>query len=326
MFRTQSPRTERARRGFGVRQALVVILLGSALAGCKDKVAIARADSLTALIAEMSKARDSLSTVAQSNSGDKDRALAQVVEATKFADQVDAELRQVRDLKGKAVAVGTSDESGKAQASNAQQDILARLKVLRQRLAARQMQLAALLDTLKRFRSDSSAAVTLLADLQTRLATRDKEIGAAQDEVKALRTDIAVLTTEKAVLKDTVTAMDKRENHVFYAVGTRKQLLSDGVVAEEGGSRGLLIMKLGKTLVPARALDEAKFVGADRREVLTIPLPRADKAYRIVSRHDVGLIEIGKKEKDGSFRGEAIRIVDPAKFWSSSRYLIIAEK
>ena len=144
--------------------------------------------------------------------------------------------------------------------------------------------------------------------------------------MKALRTDVATLTTEKAVLKDTVTAMDKRENHVFYAVGTRKQLLSDGVVAEEGGSRGLLIMKLGKTLVPARSLDETKFVGADRREVLTIPLPRADKSYRIISRHDVGLIEIGKKEKDGSFRGEAIRITDPAKFWAASRYLIIAEK
>ncbi|MEO7361388.1 MAG: hypothetical protein ABI120_13735 [Gemmatimonadaceae bacterium] len=326
MFRTQGPRTERARRGFGVRQVLVAVLFGAALSGCKDKVAIARADSLTAIIAEMNKSRDSLSALVQGATGDKDRALAQVVEATKFADQVDAELRQVRDLKGKAVGVGTTDESGKAQASNAQQDILARLKVLRQRLAVRQTQLAALLDTLKRFRSDSSAAVTLLADLQTRLASRDKEIGVAQDEVKALRTDIAVLTTEKAVLKDTVTAMDKRENHVFYAVGTRKQLLSDGVVTEEGGSRGLLIMKLGKTLVPARALDESKFVGADRREVLTIPLPRADKSYRIVSRHDVGLIEIGKKEKDGSFRGEAIRIIDPAKFWSASRYLIITEK
>ncbi len=325
MFRTHSPRTERARRRLGVRHALVAVLFGATLAGCKDKVAIARADSLSALLAEVSKSRDSVSALVQSTSGDKDRALAQVVEATKFADQVDAELRQVRDLKGK-VAVGTSDESGKTQAAGAQQDILARLKVLRQRLAARQLQVAALLDTLKRFRSDSSAAVTLLADLQTRLASRDKEIGVAQEEMKALRTDIAVLTTEKAVLKDTVTAMDKRENHVFYAVGTRKQLLSDGVVTEEGGSRGLLIVKLGKTLVPARALDEAKFVSADRREVLTIPLPRADKSYRIVSRHDVGLIEVAKKEKDGSFRGEAIRILDPAKFWAASRYLIIAEK
>jgi hypothetical protein len=120
--------------------------------------------------------------------------------------------------------------------------------------------------------------------------------------------------------------MDVRENRVFYVVGTRRQLLADGVVTEEGGSRGLLIVKLGKTLVPARSLNEARFTRADRREVLTIPLPRNDRPYRIVSRHDAGLIEAAKKEKDGSFRGENIRITDPAKFWGASRYLIITEK
>ncbi|HEY0929577.1 MAG TPA: hypothetical protein VGE27_06620, partial [Gemmatimonas sp.] len=68
------------------------------------------------------------------------------------------------------------------------------------------------------------------------------------------------------------------------------------------------------------------FTRADRRDVLTIPLPRSDRPYRIVSRHDVGLIEVAKKEKDGSFRGESIRVTDPAKFWAASRYLIITEK
>ena len=295
------------------------------LVACKDKVALARVDSLSLELTDVSKSRDSLSTLLQGTTADKDRALAQVVEATRFADQVDAELRQVRNLTGR-VSVGTTDESGKTQAEQAQQDILARLKTLRQRLAARQTQVAAMLDTLKGLRADSSAAATLLADLQMRLSSRDREIVVAQEELTALRTNVAVLTTEKAVLKDTVTAMDKREHKVFYAVGARKQLLTDGVVTEEGGSRGLLIMKLGKTLVPARSLDDAKFVSADRREVLTIPLPRADKSYRIVSRHDVGLIEVTRKENDGSFRGDAIRIIDPAKFWAASRYLIIAEK
>jgi hypothetical protein len=305
--------------------ALVLIAVGSTLSACKDKVAIARADSLSVALADANKSKDSLSTLLQGTSADKDRALAQVVEATKFADQVDAELRQVRNLTGK-VSVSATDESGKAQAAQAQSDILTRLKTLRQRLASRQGQVSALLDTLKRFRSDSSAAVTLLTDLQTRLSARDKEIAAAEEEVTALRANVATLTSEKAVLGDTVKAMDTRENHVFYAIGPRKQLIADGIVTEEGGSRGLLIMKLGKTLVPARALDETKFTSADRRATLTIPLPRNDKSYRIVSRHDVSLIDGVTKDKDGSFRGDAIRITDPTKFWAASRYLIITEK
>jgi len=303
----------------------VALLAAAAATACTDTASRARADSLAAELAAISSSRDSLQGLVTGATADKDRALAQVVAASRFADEVDAELRKVRGLSSK-VGVTKSDESGKTEAAAAQKDILDRLAQMRQRLAARQAQVAALLDTLKTLRADSSAAVSLLADLNERLKNREQEIATFQNEIRALRNANETLVAEKAVLTDTVKAMDVRENRVFFTVGSRRQLLADGLVAEEGGSRGLLIVKLGKTLVPARTLDESKFTRADRREVLTIPLPRADRAYRIVSRHDVGLIEVAKKEKDGSFRGQDIRITDPAKFWAASRYLIVAEK
>lgn len=305
--------------------SVLAVVIAFALSACTDTAARARADSLSAALASTSAERDSLQGLMQGTSADKDRALAQVVEASKFADEVDAELRKVRGLSSQ-VGVTKSDESGKTEAAAAQKDILDRLAQMRQRLAARQRQVTALLDTMKTMRADSSAAATLLADLNARLAMRDKEIAVFQDEIRALRTQNAQLTVEKSVLTDTVKAMDVRENKVFYLVGSRRQLIADKLVTEEGGSRGLLIVKLGKTLVPARTLDESRFTRADRREVLTIPLPRSDRPYRIVSRHDVGLIEVAKKEKDGAFRGESIRITDPVKFWAASRYLIIVEK
>lgn len=296
-----------------------------AASACTDTASRARADSLAAALVTTGAERDSLRGLVQGATADKERALAQVVEASRFADLVDAELRQVRSLSSKA-GVSTADESGKAAAAAAQQDILDRLKQLRQRLSSRQAQVDRQLAELKRMQADSSATALLLNDLNARLAQRDKDIAAFEEEVRQLRSANETLVAEKAVLSDTVKAMDARENQVFYTIGSRRQLLADGVVAEEGGSRGLLIVKLGKTLVPARVLDESKFTKADRRDILTIPLPRGDRAYRIVSRHDVSLVEVAKVEKDGSFRGESIRITDPAKFWSSSRYLIIAEK
>lgn len=302
-----------------------MLLVATMAAACTDAASKARADSLAAELANANALRDSIQTAMTNSAAEKDRALNQVVEATKFADQVDAELRQVRGLTSR-VTVKKSDESGKTEAADAKKDILDRLTQMRQRLAARQAQVRAMMDTMKTMRADSGATATLLADLNERLANREKEILVFQEEVKQLRTANALLVAEKAVLTDTVKAMDTRENKVFYTVGTRRQLLTDGVVTEEGGSRGLLIVKLGKTLVPARSLSEASFTMGDRREVITISLPRADRPYRIVSRHDVGLIDVAKKEKDGSFRGESIKITDPAKFWASSKFLIIAEK
>ncbi|HYW31782.1 MAG TPA: hypothetical protein VE869_09770 [Gemmatimonas sp.] len=311
---------------FRAAPAVASLLLGAMLAaGCTDTAARARNDSLAAELTAASSQRDSLQNLVQSTSADKDRALAQVVEATKFADEVDAELRQVRTLSSR-VSVNKSDESGQTEAADARKDILARLKQLRLRLAARQAQVRALLDTMKTLRTDAGATATLLNDVNTRLAAREREITVFQEEIANLRAQNTQLVAEKATLSDTVKAMDTRENLVFYTVGARRQLLNDGIVAEEGGSRGLLIVKLGKTLVPARALDESKFTRADRRETLTIPLPRTDRSYKIVSRHDVAQIEVAKREKDGSFRGESIRILNPARFWTASRYLIIAEK
>jgi len=308
-----------------VLTAAACVLVGATLSACTDAASKARADSLAAELASVNAQRDSLQGVMSSSSAEKDRALSQVVEATKFAEEVDVELRKVRGLTSK-VSVNKTDESGKTEAADAQKDILNRLAQMRQRLTARQAQITAMLDTMKSLRADSGATASLLADLNARLATREKEIIAFQDEIKALRTQNATLTAEKATLTDTVKAMDVRENKVFYIVANRRTLLADGLVTEEGGSRGLLIVKLGKTLVPARTLDESRFTAGDRRQTLTIALPRADRPYRIVSRHDVGLIEVAKKEKDGSFRGESIKILDPAKFWAVSRYLIISEK
>jgi len=314
-------------RGLSFRSPLAMtVLLGAlAAAACTDSASRARADSLEAALALTSAERDSLQGLMQGATADKDRALAQVIEASKFADEVDRELRQVRSLSSN-VGVNKSDESGKTGAAAAQKDILDRLKQMRQRLAARQAQVEKQLDELRTLRVDSTAVATLLADLNERLAQRDREIVAFQDEIRRLRSANEQLTADKAVLTDTVKALDTRENRVFYLVGSRRQLLADGVVTEEGGSRGLLIVKLGKTLVPSRTLDETRFTRADRRDVLTIPLPRSDRAYKIVSRHDVGFIEVAKKEKDGSFRGESIRITDPVRFWAASRYLIISEK
>ena len=194
--------------------SVLAVVIAFALSACTDKAALARGDSLSAALAGASAERDSLQGLIQGNSADKDRALAQVVEASKFADEVDAELRKVRGLSSQ-VGVTKSDESGKTEAAAAQKDILDRLAQMRQRLAARQRQVTALLDTMKTMRADSSAAATLLADLNARLAMRDKEIAVFQDEIRALRTQNAQLTVEKSVLTDTVKAMDVRENKVF---------------------------------------------------------------------------------------------------------------
>lgn len=309
-----------------VRRAVVgVLVMLLPLSACQDKKAIAEAERLAVELAAATATRDSLAAIVGGADGEKDRALAELVEASKFAEQIDAELRQVRGLTSQ-VKPQTGDESGRAQAAAAREDILARLKTLRQRLNARTAELARTRDSLVGVRGESSTTAQLLTDLQSRLELRDREIAAFETELRELREANVRLAEEKTALADTVLQVQTSANRVFYTVGTKQQLKDRKIVREEGGTRILLVTRIGETLVPERNLDESYFTLADKRETLTIPLPRTDRSYRIVSRHDAGLIEAERKDSDGSFRGTSVRIADPSRFWSASPFLIIVEK
>ncbi len=312
-----------APRGATLCLGLVSIFL---LNGCTDNKAAAEAERLATELALATAERDSLAVIVGGADADRERAVTELAEASKFADQIDAELRQVRGLTSKVQPQAGGDETGREQAAAARDDILERLKQLRQRLNARQSELTRARDSVVALRGETSATSQLLSDLQARLQLRDREIAEFETEMRNLREANVQLVYEKSALTDTVRQVESQANRVFYTVGTKQQLLDRKLVTQEGGSRALLVVRLGRTLVPARTLDEAFFTLADKRETITIPLPRQDKSYRIVSRHDHALVEAERKDSDGSFRGASIRITNPATFWASSAYLIIVEK
>jgi hypothetical protein len=60
------------------------------------------------------------------------------------------------------------------------------------------------------------------------------------------------------------------------------------------------------------------FTRIDRLRDTVIALPRA-RQYRIVSRHDPGLVSVDVEPSSGT----TLRINDPERFWSASVWLII---
>ena len=72
---------------------------------------------------------------------------------------------------------------------------------------------------------------------------------------------------------------------------------------------------------PSRAAD---FTSADKTTALEIAFPKSDKAYRIITRQDVGALETAPDDK-GRIKG-GIKIKDADKFWAASRFLILLEQ
>jgi hypothetical protein len=172
--------------------------------------------------------------------------------------------------------------------------------------------------------SDSARAAfeQAMTDLQTAMTNQRTTIGFLSERLEALETENVQLATEKAALADTVEQLIDEQNTAYYVIGTKEELLADGLVTEEGGSRVLFIFgKRGKTLVPARDLDTALFTPIDLRTTTELVLPDSAADYRIASRQNVAYLAEPPGE-DGKIRG-MLRIMSAQEFWLPSKFLII---
>lgn len=258
-------------------------------------------------------------------SAQKDSLMVELSEATRLITEVSTELTTIRPTRPTAPVV-----EGEGARTDARAELVAQVKELtsrvrdnEQRLGAARRRIEALGGTNDSLRTALAAYTNTIAELEGLVASQQTSIEALNQQVAALTGQVTTLAEERRVLTDTVSVMATRENEVYYVVGTRQELLAKGVITQEGGTRLLLVTRVGESLVPARVLDPGQFTRADKRSLTEIAMPRPDRRYRIVSRHDLAHAEAVALEK-GKFR-EVLRITAPQPFWSASKYLIIVE-
>lgn len=265
---------------------------------------------------------------AEALNAEKDRLLAEVLETTQFINELDSELAKAKGVGVSPVAEG----EGRPADAAAQREVL--LGKVREVVARLDQSEANLEETKNRLQAMGSRNTRLLSQIEEYQSTIEQfrgtverqqvEIMALRAEVDTVRADNVRLATQKAALTDTVIEMTSQANTAYYVVGTKEELLQRGIVAEEGGSRVLFVFgKRGKTLVPARNLDPSMFTRIDRLQDSTIPLPRPDRGYEVVTPQNLAYVT-GTKLESGRI-ADSFHVTYPEEFWKSSRYLILVE-
>jgi hypothetical protein len=143
-----------------------------------------------------------------------------------------------------------------------------------------------------------------------------------QAEIVTLTQHVDSLTSANTVLIARTNEMSAREDSVFVAIGSEKDLIKRGLIKKEGGTK--LMFGRGKTIVAARHLEPAEFQTISKQKDLTISLPDPNKTYRIVTRQDMHFAE-PQDPKKGMVKG-SLKISDPNAFWGGSKYLILVEQ
>lgn len=264
-------------------------------------------------------------------SAEKDSLLVQVAENARLMSEIGAELARV-------YAPAASAGAAEAPIAITRANLLDDIRTLTTRLQESEARLAESEERIGALSGERGGFERTIGDLRATIANQKQTIASLTSQVEALReenTRLAeanvtlsesnvTLSEENLALADTLSLLEERENTVYYVIGTKDDLVQRGLITEEGGSRVLFVFgKRGKTLVPARDLDPAQFVMADRRTFGEVPL-EAGKEYTIVSRQDFAALDPAPGE-EGRVSG-MLRIADPDRFWSGGRYLILVER
>jgi uncharacterized coiled-coil protein SlyX len=292
-----------------------------------------------------SPAKERLRTLAHADSLRTDSLVAlkndllnEVMTSTQFVNDLNAEVAKLKSHPAPTLSnAALSPESDAAAIKEERANVVKRIRELVARLDSSEARVASLRSRASRLSDRDTSLVSQVAAYERTIAdlrqTVQRQKGEYEATITRQSTQIAALTSkmdtvtsenvqlagDKRALTDTVSQLTSERNTAYYVIGTKDELIRQGILVEEGHKR-LLILG-GRPVAPARDLDPAKFTRIDRLKDRVINFPPGD--YTIFSRQNPAFAA-PIAGHDGKLTG-GLRIEQPDRFWESSKFLILVK-
>lgn len=260
----------------------------------------------------------------------KNDLLNEVMASTQFVNDLNTEIAKVKTKRPARLNTKLSRESDLAAVKEERAAVVTRIQELVARLDSSEKRVASLQARAARLSKHDATIVAQVAAYQKTIADLRQTVERQKAEYEAtiaglnarvdtVTRDNVRLASEKLALTDTVAELTNEKNAAYYVIGTKDELVRNGILVEEGHKRFFLLG--GRTVSPARDLDPAKFTKIDRLRDRVIKFPDGD--YTIFTRQNPTYAS-PLEARDGKMAG-GLRIDDPDHFWEPSKFLIIVK-
>jgi hypothetical protein len=214
------------------------------------------------------------------------------------------------EIKAKEKIISKDTTSGdvssrKDQITNDIQSIYAMMVKNKERLAAAKK-------SLKNSNLQIASMQTTIDNLTVQLASKETEITELKDQLEKMNLQLSDLTMNYTELQSESDAKTTAMNTAYYAFGTSKELIKQGVLTKEGGFIGM-----GKTSKLSENMNTEYFTKIDITTTNEIQL--SAKKAKLVTTHPAGSYRIDGT--DG--HADKLVILDANQFWSVSKYCVI---
>jgi len=208
---------------------------------------------------------------------------------------------------------------------NVKSQINAQIKDIENLMAANRQKIASLQAKINTDSKEGPRLQELVSRQEERIAQQESQIAQLLTElennkvlIKKLNQDVSELTASNEQKDQYIKQQTAEANRAYYVVGSYSDLNEAGIVSKAGGFIGIGRRQGTNTEMP---LD--RFTQIDRTKVTTIPI-NMRKAL-VVSKHPENSYELVMDENDDRVVSY-LRILNPAKFWEQTRFLVISTK
>ena len=208
---------------------------------------------------------------------------------------------------------------------NVKNQINEQIKSIESLMASSKQKLANLQSKVSASGKEGAHLQELITKQEERIAAQESQIAELLTElennkviIKKLNEDVSTLTASNQEKDQYIQHQTNEANRAYYVVGTYADLSVAGIVNKAGGFIGI-----GRHQGTSSDMNLDRFTQIDRTKVTTIPI-NMRKAV-VVSKHPDSSYELVMDENDPKMVSY-LRILNPAKFWELTRYLVISTK
>lgn len=194
-------------------------------------------------------------------------------------------------------------------------DIIKSIKILSKKLQENESMILALNNAVKLEKDKNSQFVSKVTDLREEIAQSNREVYYLKEELNSMNASFEAIFKKYNLQNKKISDLNQKLNEVAYVIGSKSELLDNGVLTKSGGLIGI-----GKTRKLNSDLNTDYFTYVSKYKFQNIPL--GYKTVRLMTAHPTSSYRLSTSNEIK----DSLIIINQDDFWRNSKFLVVEVK
>jgi len=194
-------------------------------------------------------------------------------------------------------------------------DIIKSIIILSKKLQENESMILALNNAVKLEKDKNSQFVSKVTDLREEIAQSNREVYYLKEELNSMNASFEAIFKKYNLQNKKISDLNQKLNEVAYVIGSKSELLDNGVLTKSGGLIGI-----GKTRKLNSDLNTDYFTYVSKYKFQNIPL--GYKTVRLMTAHPTSSYRLSTSNEII----DSLIIINQDDFWRNSKFLVVEVK